>query len=116
MKRHKLIISVYLVCLIALAGCATVNVLSPNRAYYEAQQAFFNAWETYHKAWVALPDTDPRKAEWVDKYHPVFLDAAILLNAWGQEPNDQAQGDAVDLIMDKLENILIELAIKKGVA
>ena len=113
MKKYKLLV-VFLVVL-GLLSCATVNVtVTPKRIYYEAQIAYFNAWEPYHKVWFALPDTDPRKAQWVKDYHPLFLDAAILLQAWGQSPDDYNQGNLVNQAIDKLENILIKLAIQKG--
>lgn len=113
MKRLR--VALVLLVVLGLVGCATVNVtVTPKRVYYEAQEAYFNAWTAYHKVWLALPDTDPRKAEWVKKYHPKFLDVAILLQGWGQTPDDYNQATVVNMAIDKLENILIELAIQKG--
>lgn len=109
------VIGVLFILFVFIGGCATVNIqATPKRVYYEAQVAYFNAWDSYHKVWSALPDTDPRKAEWAQKYHPYFLDAAILIQAWGQTPNDYNEATLANLAIDKLEDVLIQLAIQKG--
>ena len=109
-------VACYTILLMFVFGsCATLNIqMTPKRVYYEAQIAFFNVWEPYQKAWLALPETDPRKAQWAETYHPLFLDAAILLQAWGETPDDYEQGNIVNRALDKLEALLIKLAIEKG--
>ena len=107
-----------LLLLACLTSCATIGInasqITPKRAYYEAQVAYLNAWESYHKIWLALPDTDQRKADWAFTYHPKFLTAGELLAAWGKSPSDGTQGGAVNVAIDQLEDILIQLAISKG--
>lgn len=113
--RQKIVISISLLCLVALMGCTTLNIrMTPNRIYYEAQVAYVNAWESYHKVWSALPPDDPRKIEWVNNYHAMFLEAAELMTAWGKNPTDNDLADLANIAIDKLENVLIQLAIKKG--
>lgn len=113
MRRKAVYLTILLI--FVLSACATVNVvMTPKRVYYEAQVAYFNTWEPYHKAWLSLPDTDSRKAEWAKNYHPLFLDAAILLQAWGESPGDYQQGNLANEAIDKLEGILLKLAISKG--
>ena len=116
MKRLSLIIVALVI--VGLMGCATVNLIpetaTPQRTYYEAQQAFFNAWETYYAFWTALPETDARKVEWVEKYHPLFLEAAQLLKEWGEMPNDPDAILIVNAAINRLESILVSEAIKRG--
>lgn len=113
-NKYVKIFALSAIFLAFIAGCATVDFdlrPTPQRTYYEAQNAYINAWDSYHKVWLALPDTDPRKAQWVQKYHPKFLFAAELLSKWstgGFPPSE------IDAALNSLEDILIQLAIQKG--
>lgn len=97
----------YLLVFLLLAACSS----SPQRTYYEAQEAYQTAWNTYHDFWVALPETDPRKAQWVKDYHPKFLSAANLLLDWGQ---GKIEADPVNAAIDVVQKLLIQLSIRKG--
>lgn len=98
--------------LVMSLGCATVNV-TPAGVYSETQKAYINAWNSYHNVWLALPDTDPRKTQWVKDYHPKFLKAAELLQKYQVTPTADLQA-MLQSAMDDLELILIQLSIKKG--
>jgi hypothetical protein len=114
-RKRSLIVLVAAVMVLAMTACATTNVPStPSRTYYEAQELYFNAWSSYHNVWLALPATDLKKAEWVKSYHPLFLEAGLLLQEWGKAPGDVSKANVTNLALDRLESILIQLAIKKG--
>ena len=111
--QRKWISLVLVFLLVALmSGCAGQQI-TPQRAYAEAQTAYLNAWDSYHKVWLALPDTDARKGEWARTHHPKFFRAAGLLQNFSNLPtatNEQLLTQA----LGELENILIDLMIKKG--
>ena len=104
--------SLTMFCLTLLVGCAGQQV-TPQRIYAETQTTYLNAWDSYHKVWSALPDTDPRKGQWVRDYHPKFYRAAELLQAFRLSPGATTQ-ERVNIALNECENILIELAISKG--
>ena len=105
--------SVLFLVVLALGACATTQV-SPARTYYEAQQVYISAWNDYHLVWSALPETDPSKAEWVQKYHPKFATAASLLQSWSASTSDPTWATAANQAIDTITQLLVELAIKKG--
>lgn len=112
---RKYAIAVVILIAALLAGCASMDIqMTPDRIYMQAQKAYLNTWNPYHKAWLALPDTDPRKAEWVKKYHPVFVAAGEALIDWGENPGDVTLESIFDRALEDAEDVLIELAIKKG--
>ena len=119
MKVRRILVALLAVVVMGsvLVGCATTNLypveFTAQRGYLEAQKAYLNTWESYHKVWMALPDTDPRKAEWVKKYHPVFIAAGEALVKWGEDPTDATLEAIFDKALEDAEDILIELAIKK---
>lgn len=87
---------------------------TPTKAFVEASQTFANAWESYHTVWLALPQSDPRKAAWLKAYHPKFDQAAAYLELWGKNFNDPTKQVGWDSLAQVLQGVLIELAIKKG--
>jgi hypothetical protein len=100
-----------------LAGCATLGLqaqaITPTKAFNEASQAYINAWESYHKVWAALPETDSRKKAWVKDYHPKFYKAAEYLELWGQNYADPTKPVGWDTIISACEDVLMQLMIKK---
>jgi len=93
-------------------ACATAPV-TPQSTYMNVQTAYLNAWESYHSVWLALPDTDARKAQWARDYHPKFLQAANLLSQFRVDPsttNEQLVTNALTVC----QGILIQLAITSG--
>lgn len=98
-------------CLV-LKGCATIQVEHPEMALVRAQKAYVSAWETYHQMWQALPDEDPRKDEWVDKYHHAFLHAGKLLQAWAKTPGSFSAQIAFEAVFDPLGEWLMEQMLK----
>ena len=110
----KPIFPMIILLVVMLVGCTTLNVqMTPQRAYYESQEFFLNAWNSYHRVWLALPDTDPIKNEWAVKYHPKFLKAAELLSVWSKFPSGSAPDNMTEAL-NAVEDILIKLAISKG--
>jgi len=117
-RKEKLVMT--LIGLIALGmiaygltGCATINFkpYTPQRAYADAQTAYLNSWTSYHKVWLALPETDPRKKAWVKDYHPEFQKAGELLQTWASSPG--SYDSSADAAIALVEDLIIKLAIKK---
>jgi len=110
-KKVLLIIS-----LAFIAGCVSGQVIStPQSDYLKAQKLYLHSWNSYHNVWLALPKTDPRKKEWVDKYHPLFLNAGIALSNWASQPSNETLEQLANTALDQVEDILIQLMIKKEV-
>ncbi len=115
-KQTRIIIGLAMVFIMFLfAGCVTTQTgkSTPGSTSLQAQESFLNAWDAYHKVWLALPETDPRKAEWLKKYHPAFGKAANLLESYRIDSAGITKS-LLDQALDQCENILIQLAIKKG--
>lgn len=111
MKR-RLTLFFALAALAWITACAGVQI-TPQRAYYEAQETYLSLWNNYHAAWLALPDTDPRKAEWVNEYHPTFLKAAELLEQF-KLSGDVQTDMLLETVLDQCRGIVFKLAIKGG--
>jgi len=108
----------FILITVLLAGCAgltNINVVEePEIPYYVALRTFNGAWESYHKVWIQLPEET--KTVWVNKYHKVFADATIFLDAWALDPNNPNptyDGQTWKFLAEKIETVLIQLAIKK---
>lgn len=117
MKRKPIYLILAFILIMAVGCAGTIfnpGALTPARTYYEAQNLYTSAWAGYHTAWLALPETDPRKVEWVDKYHPKFLEAGQKLNKWQVALDDASLANLANLAVDELQEILIKLAIKQG--
>lgn len=111
MKKKLSIFIAFILCMLVVA-CANIT-WSPQRAYYEAQESYITAWDTYHSAWLAIPTTDPRKAEWVKEYHPTFLKAASLLQQFKID-GSQDTDTLLQTVLAQCQDILFKLAISKG--
>ena len=99
-----------LLAIMMVTSCATLN-LNVNKTPYDQALSFFNdAWKSYHKVWILLPEVE--KKEWVAKYHTKFKKAGDLLQSWASTPGDSTILVAWEITKDELQNILIELAIK----
>jgi hypothetical protein len=98
-----------LLAIVLLVGCVTVQERESSalRDCLEAQTAYVNAWETYHKFWQALPESDPRKKEWVEKWHPKFLEAGRLLQIWAEEPDSYRKRMDYEVLFAIIEDWLI---------
>lgn len=112
----KLLITLPLL-LVLVVGCATLtptNITSdPELAYYVALRGFNGSWESYHKIWVQLDDV--KKKEWVNKYHKTFDEASLFLDLWANDPTNpdpNYDGKTWKLVAEKIETLLIQLAIK----
>jgi len=79
--------------------------------YAQAQEAYLNAWNSYHAVWSALPETDPRKAQWTKDYHPKFLLAANALVSWEKNTGSASSAQAANAAIDALTGVLLQLAI-----
>jgi hypothetical protein len=117
-KKWRIMVFCGILCLL-MAGCATTQngTTTANQAqltYSQVNATFLNAWSSYHTVWAALPETDPRKAEWVKKYHPLFLAAAQALLAWNSDPSSQADATAANDAVDQVTAVLLKLSIKGG--
>jgi len=108
MKR-KLSLAFVVVCLIGIMGCAGMQTLTPQKYYAAAQQTYLNAWDTYHTAFLAQPDEV--KAKWTKEYHPMFLKAALALQAWDMNLSSATLSADANQAIDQLTTIL--LSIKK---
>ena len=96
--------------LVLIAGCATLN-LNPtgHTAYYDALSFYNTSWESYHKVWLTLDEE--KKTEWVEKYHPIFLEAGNYIEMWAKAIGDPQMPIDWVFVEDQVENILIQLAI-----
>lgn len=109
--RTKVNILMCLIGVIALVGCATVNVgPTPKTTFYDATVAFNTMWESYHKVWSALDEET--KAEWVEKYHSKFDQAATFLDLWATSIDDPTNPARWEVLENMLEDLLISLMIK----
>ena len=104
---------IIVILLLSTLGCLNQIQPSPFRNYYEMQTIFINTWNTYHKAYQALPSTDVRKQDWLKTYHPIFLRTSQALISY--DPSTGNLG-ALDQIISECENILIQISIDKGVS
>lgn len=86
--------------------------ITAQRTFMEAQNAYLSSWSSYERAWLLLPDTDPRKKQWAKDYHPTFIQAGELLLAWSATPD--SYDSSADRAIAAAEDILLKLAIKKG--
>lgn len=102
--------ALFLLIIVLLSGCVTVQEResSPARDCLEAQTAYIHAWETYHRFWEALPESDPRKQEWVEKYHKDFLEAGQLLQRWCADPESFEKQMDFEIMFTILEHWLLE--------
>jgi uncharacterized protein YceK len=108
-------IAIVFITLAVLAGCATTAVpQNQQEIYAEAQEAYISAWSTYHKLWSALPENDPRKIEWAQKYHPKFEQAGELLQLWADDTGSVEARINFDMVFDVLEAWLIDQMQKGG--
>ena len=114
---HTMII---LMLILGLAGCVTTQgtgttgvgtATIASQAYAQAQQTYLNAFNSYHTVWSVLPETDPRKAEWTQKYHPQFVLAAQALLTWSGDPTNGTNANSANAAIDQLTVILLQLAI-----
>jgi hypothetical protein len=119
MRRKIAVISLVMFGLFMIAGCTTTGqtgttgtpATRSSMVYAQAQEAYLNAWGSYHAVWSALPETDARKAQWVKDYHPKFLMAANALVAWEKNPNSASDAQAANVAIDQITSILLQLAI-----
>ena len=109
--KTKSILALCLLC-VCLMACATTQLTS-QRVYMETQTAYLNAWESYHQVWSAFPDADSRKAEWVQKYHPVFLKTSDLLQKFRVDPSTTNE-QLLTTALNECQAVLLQLAIKGG--
>jgi len=112
MRRKIGLFSLVIIVSIILSGCPASIQITPARIYLEAQTTYINAWDSYHTVWVAFPKNDPRKTEWVKKYHPKFREAGRILKDYQVNSTDSNR-ELLDKALDECENILITLAISK---
>ena len=96
-----------------LSGCGHLDInLNPHKTPYDHAVGFFtDAWDSYHKVWVALED-EAEKTEWVDRYHTKFLRAGEFLKKWAEAPADPTMDPLWQILKDEIEVILIKLAIR----
>ena len=113
MRRKVITITTLLSMLIMFSACANLNFkLNPNKTPYDQAISFFtDAWNSYHKVWLALPEE--KKADWVEKYHTKFQTAGEFLVNWSKTPGDSIMPTMWITLEDELETILIKLMINK---
>ena len=112
MKRKFLFLPLILLLVVSCSGL-NVNWNLNNKTPYDQAVSFFaDAWESYHKVWLQLPEE--KKAEWVETYHTKFQMTGEFLQVWASNPNDPIQSTLWDTLKDELELILIKTAMEGG--
>lgn len=99
------------VMVVAFSQCTLNQSAKSNvqRTYSMAQEVYLNAWDTYHTAFLA--QSDEVKAKWTKEYHPLFLKAALALQAWNMNLSSATLAGDANQAVDQLTTIL--LSIKK---
>ena len=117
MKKFSilLILGLFLFGCASMPGTTETNEDQITVPYYVALRAFNGAWDSYHKVWLQLPED--QKKEWVEKYHKTFYDASIFLSMWASDPDNPDptyDGDTWKMMKDKIEALMIQLAINNS--